>query len=90
MTQKQISLSVNCDLDLGDMTLSESNDTNVFNIIQIKHESKELWVWHIFWLCENCDLDLQHMTLGQGHGTPLDQGKQWCKILSRSNMAVGS
>ena len=72
------------------MTLSERHDTSVFNIIQIKHNSKELWVWHSFWLCVYCDLDLPDMTLGQGHVTPLDQVKQWCKILSRSNMAVGS
>ena len=30
------------------------------------------------------------MTYSQGHVSPLGQGKQWCKILSRSNMAVRS
>ena len=34
---------MNCDLDLGDMTRSESHNTIVFNIIQIKHDSKELY-----------------------------------------------
>ena len=30
------------------------------------------------------------MTYCQGHVSPLGQGKKWCKILSRSNMAVRS
>ena len=42
--RNKFSLCVNCDLDLGDMTLSESHNTIVLNIIQIKHDSKELWV----------------------------------------------
>ena len=35
---------VNCDLDLGDKTLSEGHDTIVWYIIKIQNGSKELWV----------------------------------------------
>ena len=64
--------------------------TIVWNIIQIQHNSEELWPGHGIWVCVHCDLDLQCMTLSQGHDIPLGHGQQFCKILSRSNMAVRS
>ena len=69
---------MNCDLDLGNMTLSESHDTIVLNNIQIKHD-RDTDFGYV------CTVTL---TLDQGHVTPLGQGKQWCKILSISNMEV--
>ena len=41
------------------MTLSQGHDTIVWKIIQIQHDSKELRVWHGFWLCVYCTLTLQ-------------------------------
>ena len=52
--------------------------------------SKELWPGYGFWVCVHCYLNLGDMTLGQVHDTPLSHGKQLCKILSRSNMAMKS
>ena len=83
--------------NLGSLTIS------VWNIIQIKHGIEELWPRHgflVYMHCDldlgdmtlymHCDLDLGDMTLGQGHDTPLGHGQLFCKILSRSNMAVRS
>ena len=44
MAKKQFSLCMNCDLDLDDITLIESKETLVLNIIQIKYDSKDLLV----------------------------------------------
>ena len=59
------------------MTQSESQDTIVLNITQIKHDSKEFWVWQRCWLIVYCHLDLWNMTLGQGHvtHTPFGSGQ---------------
>ena len=61
-----------------------------WNIMHIKQGSEEIWRRHRFRVCVHCDLDLGDMTFGQGHVTTLGQGKLWCKILARSNMAVRS
>ena len=69
--------------------------TILFNIIQIRYGSNELWSGQDF--CLHSGLDLWDVTFFRGHGTPLDQGhdtslgygKQLCKI-SRSNVAVRS
>ena len=66
----------------------DSWTTVVWNIIQIKLGSEELWPGHRFLVSVHCDLDLGDMTLGQGHYTPLSPGQQLCEILSRSKMAV--
>ena len=42
MVQKQFLPCVNCDLDNGDMTLSQGHDTFVWYIIKIQHGSGEL------------------------------------------------
>ena len=63
---------------------------SVWNIIQIKLGSEELWPGHGFWVCVHCDLDLADMTLGQGHDTPLGHEQQLCEILSRSDKLVRS
>ena len=42
MVHKQFLPCVNCDLDNGDMTLSQGNDTFVWYIIKIQHGSGEL------------------------------------------------
>ena len=47
--------------------------TIVWNIIQIPHDSKELWPVHRVWICLYCDLDLKDMTLVKGHYKPFDQ-----------------
>ena len=41
--KKKIMPFVNCDLDLGDMNLSQVNNMIVWYIIQIKHGSEDLW-----------------------------------------------
>ena len=71
-----------CDLDLGDMSRSWHTiglwTTIVGNIIQIKHDSKELCPRHEF--CYECTVA---MTVGQGQDTPMGHGQQWCEILPR-------
>ena len=62
--------------------------TIVWNIIQIKFRSEELWPGHGFWVCVHCGIDLGDLTLVQGHDTPLGHGQQLCEILSRSNLAL--
>ena len=87
--ENQFLLSVNCDINLGNMTWSQSHAI-VLNIIQIKHDNKELWVRRRFWLCVYFDFDFGDMTLGPGHETPFSYQQQFCEILSRVNMAVRS
>ena len=59
----------------------------MLNIIQIQHDSAELWPGHRFWVCVHCDLDIRDMTLGQDHDTSMCHGQQVCEILSRSKLA---
>ena len=54
---------VNCDLDLGDMTLSQGHDKIVWYIITIHFGSEELWPGHGFWVCVHCDLDIKRYDL---------------------------
>ena len=68
----------------------ESWTTIVWNIIQIKLGTAELWPRHRFSVYVYCYLDLGDMTLGQGHDTLLGNGQQLCEILSRSNFATRS
>ena len=58
--------------------------TIAYNIIQIQHDSKALWLEHGFGapVCMHCDLDLGNMTLIQGHDTPFVHGHQLCKVLT--------
>ena len=46
MVWKQILPCVNCDLDLGDNTLSQCHDTIVWYIFKIQHGCEELLPWH--------------------------------------------
>ena len=47
---------VNCDHDLGDMTMSQGHDMIVWYtcIIKIKHGSEELWLGHGFSVYVHC------------------------------------
>ena len=56
-------------------------------IIQIQYDRKELWSERGVWVCMHYDLN-GNITVGQCHDTPFCNGRQLCKILSRSNMAV--
>ena len=56
--------------------------TTVWNIIQIQHDSEELWSGHGFWVYVPSDLGLCDMTLGLSHDTPSGHGQQMCEILS--------
>ena len=66
----------------------------VWNIIQIQHDSGELWPGNTYYaMCALWPWPWRYdlgQGLGQGHDTPLGYGQQLCEILSRSNMAVRS
>ena len=62
----------------------------VWNIIEIKLGSEEVWPGYGFPVCVHCELDLGDMTLGQGHDTPLGHGQQLCEIISRSDKGIQS
>ena len=64
--------------------------TIVWNIIQIKHGSEEVWPGHGFWVWVHSDLDLRDLTLGQDQDTLWGHGELLCEILSRSEKGVRS
>ena len=104
MVLKQIFPRVNCDIDLGDVTLSQGNDTIVWYFIKIQHGIEEFWpglysgmcaLWPWPWRYDLGarswhTLDIGDMTVCQDHDTPLGHEQQLCEILSRSKSAVRS
>ena len=87
-----------CVMDNNCVNLDRGHDTAfgyglwttiVWNTVETKLDSKELWPIHRFWVCY-CDLDLWDITLGQDHETSLGYGKLLCEISFRSNMAERS
>ena len=56
----------------------------VWNTIQIKHCSKELWPGHGFSVCVHRDLELRDMALWQVNDKPLGHGQQLSEIVTRS------
>ena len=87
-------VSVQCDLDLGEMTSGQRHDAPLSNGQQLCDISRSNLAVRSYgpdtdfgYEC-TVKIDLGDMTLGAGHDTPLGHGQQLCEILSRSNMAV--
>ena len=90
MVWKKFLPCVNCDLDLGVVSLSKGHDTIAWYIIKIQLGSDNLWPRHGFGYVCTVTMTSEISPWVKVMTHPLDHGIQLCEILSRSNLARGS
>ena len=82
---------VNCDLDLGDMTLTVKIMIQLCDILSRSNMAvRSYGPDTVFSIYVHNDLDLGDMTLAQGHDAPIGHVQQLCEMICRSNTAVRS